>query len=466
VEIGISDEESTLYIENVEITGIEQTGTANIILSEAPNGLSGYNLTISLHDSKVAIIKRVIFPSWASLHINSTLSADSIWIKAVDLNDEIKKDATNIVLATIVFESKTEGITYINLTVTRIDDDEGYPIDVIVGNASLRVFINHPPVKPYSPSPLNGATNVAVTTTLSWQCSDVDNDTLTYDVYFGTSSDPPKVASNITTNSYNPGTLQYSTIYYWRVVVWDEHGAKNNSEIWHFTTEAYTPPLPPNHPPVITITYPSDGATVNGTVIIQGTASDEDKTIQKVEVRIDDGDWITATGTTSWSYEWDTTQVENGQHTIYARAYDGEDYSNIILVNVNVFNNHKPFIEITEPENGSVVKGSIIIKGKAWDEDGNETLQKVEIRIDDGEWRNATGTLNWTYNLDTKKLKNGNHTIYARSYDGKDYSNIDSITIEVKNKREGGGIPGFEIIALFVAILAVVARNRAIKKVR
>lgn len=66
--------------------------------------------------------------------------------------------------------------------------------------------------------------------------------------------------------------------------------------------------------------------------------------------------------------------------------------------------------------------------------DGNETLQKVEIRIDNGEWQNATGTLNWTY-VHTKKLENGNHTIYTRSYDGENYSNEVSIIIEVKKRR-------------------------------
>ncbi|KAA0010513.1 MAG: hypothetical protein FE041_05200 [Thermoplasmata archaeon] len=327
--------------------------------------------------------------------------------------------------------------------------------------ATFAIVANSPPDMPTNPSPEDGQATVAVTVDLSWVCSDPDNDPLTYDIYFGISSSPPKVASNISSTTYNPSALDYSTTYYWRIVVWDEHGAKNESDLWHFTTEEYTPP---NHPPTVTITYPSDGAAVNGIVTIQGKASDEDgnETIQKVEVKIDNGEWEVATGITSWSYEWNTTRVENGQHTIYARAYDGKDYSSTVSINVNVFNNHKPFIEITEPANGSIVKGSIIIKGMAWDEDGNETLQKVEIRIDEGEWRNVTGTINWNYTLDTKKLENGKYTIYARSYDGKDYSNIVSISIEVKNKK---GIPSFEVIAFLAAVLAAVwARKRKKKK--
>lgn len=46
--------------------------------------------------------------------------------------------------------------------------------------------------------------------------SNPDGDTVTYDVYFGTSSPPPLVSSAQAAATYDPGTLSYSTTYYWR----------------------------------------------------------------------------------------------------------------------------------------------------------------------------------------------------------------------------------------------------------
>ena len=81
-----------------------------------------------------------------------------------------------------------------------------------------------------------------------------------------------------------------------------------------------------DYPPNTEITYPSHGAFVRDTIIVTGTAHDDDgnETLEWVKFRVDDGDWELANGTTSWNYSWDTTTVNDGTRTIYARSYDGE----------------------------------------------------------------------------------------------------------------------------------------------
>jgi hypothetical protein len=116
---------------------------------------------------------------------------------------------------------------------------------------------NTPPYEPSNPFPNDGATNVDVTVGLSWTGGDPNGDAVTYDVFFGTTTSPPKVAANQTLTSYDPGTLEYTTIYYWKIVSWDSHGASADGPLWQFTTntEPNNPPYTPSNP------SPADGAT-------------------------------------------------------------------------------------------------------------------------------------------------------------------------------------------------------------
>jgi hypothetical protein len=82
-----------------------------------------------------------------------------------------------------------------------------------------------------------------------------------------------------------------------------------------------------NRLPKVTINSPSSNSKVEGMILIEGTASDDDGEIEKVELKIGDGRWYIAQGTENWTFYWDTTTKKNGNYAIYARASDGEDYS-------------------------------------------------------------------------------------------------------------------------------------------
>ncbi|RLF63433.1 MAG: hypothetical protein DRN31_02425, partial [Thermoplasmata archaeon] len=210
-------------------------------------------------------------------------------------------------------------------------------------------------------------------------------------------------------------------------------------------------------PPTVSITSPANGTTASGTISIAGTASDTDGTVQSVQFKIDSGAWIEATGTTSWNYSWNTTAVANGSHTIYARAYDGTDYSSIDSVTVNVNNippNHKPTVEIIFPNDGTEVKKTFTIHGIASDADGNGTIQKVEIKIGDGDWKVVNGTTSWSYTWDSTSVDNGNYTIQARAHDGQEYSLIDSIAVNVKNVE--GDNAGNTLIYIVIVIVLII----------
>jgi len=107
---------------------------------------------------------------------------------------------------------------------------------------------NQPPYTASDPSPSDGFLGALINATLSWTSGDPDGDPVFYDVYFGTSSLPPKVSINQSETSYDPGQMEYVTIYYWRIVAWDSHNVSSPGSIWDFTTKSETnrPPNVPN----------------------------------------------------------------------------------------------------------------------------------------------------------------------------------------------------------------------------
>jgi hypothetical protein len=103
-----------------------------------------------------------------------------------------------------------------------------------------------------TPSPTNGATNVAITADLSWSAG---SNAASHDILFGTSNPPPFVV-NQSVLTYDTGTLANSTTYYWRIDEVNGSG-KTTGPIWSFTTAAAS-----NPPAVPTITGPANGSIV------------------------------------------------------------------------------------------------------------------------------------------------------------------------------------------------------------
>ncbi len=97
---------------------------------------------------------------------------------------------------------------------------------------------NTAPSAASGPMPADSSTGIQVSATLNWTASDPDpGDVLSYDVYFGTSSNPPLVVSKQSAATYvPPSALSYYTQYYWKIVTWDNHLASATGPIWRFKT--------------------------------------------------------------------------------------------------------------------------------------------------------------------------------------------------------------------------------------
>ncbi|HWR64177.1 MAG TPA: Ig-like domain-containing protein, partial [Candidatus Thermoplasmatota archaeon] len=108
------------------------------------------------------------------------------------------------------------------------------------------------------------------------------------------------------------------------------------------------------------------------------------------------------------------------------------NYGGFFSTNFN-FNNGKPIISITYPSDGATVSTLVMISGTASNPDREDTIDSVQIKIDGNNWVTVTGTTLWSYDWTTYDVSNGQYNISARSYNGKEYSEIISITVRVNN---------------------------------
>ena len=116
-----------------------------------------------------------------------------------------------------------------------------YDIQDETKQSAIWNFYNEGPgVQTYAPFPaeilsptmaqiLTSATSV----TLQWSGSDVDDDIIGYDVYFGTSSSPELNISDLTVNQLSVSVVP-GNIYYWEIVTKDAEGNSSESGLYQF----------------------------------------------------------------------------------------------------------------------------------------------------------------------------------------------------------------------------------------
>ncbi|MHC4739955.1 MAG: LamG-like jellyroll fold domain-containing protein, partial [Planctomycetota bacterium] len=150
-----------------------------------------------------------------------------------------------------------------------------------------------------NPSPADSATNVAVSADLSWTAG---SDATSHDVYFGTDSTPDsgEFQGNQTDVTFEPGTMDNDTTYYWRI---DEVNAQGTTtgNVWSFTTIVAAP----------------------------GQASSPSPSNSATEVSVDaDLSWTAGSGATSHDVYFGTTSPGTFQGNQTATTFDPGTMSN------------------------------------------------------------------------------------------------------------------------------------------
>jgi hypothetical protein len=178
-------------------------------------------------------------------------------------------------------------------------------------------------------------------------------------------------------------------------------------------------------PPNLSITSPMNGSYAGLITTITGTSEDTASGINKVEVKINDGEWQLATGTTSWGYTWDSTGFSPGPYTITAKATDneGNEATNSISV---ILENLPPIISITSPPSYTESKSSTMTFD--WEGSDAETgINHYEIKLNENDWINVGMDTSYTFS----NLPDGNHVISVKAVDKAGNSETTSINLTV-----------------------------------
>lgn len=112
---------------------------------------------------------------------------------------------------------------------------------------------------------------------------------------------------------------------------------KDNSGVW--SSEAKSTLIVEKRTNIIPSIYlfsPTNYEVVSDSISVEVEAFDEDGRVVRIEARVDDNDWIKISDYTYGSYYIDTKDMAEGEHIVYVRAYDGEDYSNEEFVIIRV----------------------------------------------------------------------------------------------------------------------------------
>jgi subtilase family protein/Big-like domain-containing protein/fervidolysin-like protein len=168
--------------------------------------------------------------------------------------------------------------------------------------------------------------------------------------------------------------------------------------------------------PTVTISNPLPGATVSGTIPVQGTAVDN-VGVTRTEFYVDNQ--LVSSGNASFSFSWNTAGVANGTHTLTVKAYDaasnvGESSVSVNVNNVVVADSIPPTVAITTPSNGSFL-GNKNVKVTVSAND-NRGVTQVCIFID-GTLKTTLTTAPYSYTLSGRKLAAGAHVITSKAWD-------------------------------------------------
>ncbi len=174
--------------------------------------------------------------------------------------------------------------------------------------------------------------------------------------------------------------------------------------------------------PVAVIANPLSGMRVSGDLNIVGTCVDDDG-VSGVDLRIDSGEWVRASGGAFWSLYLRSGEIPDGRRTIEVRGVDVNGLEGPVHAVSFDMDSSRPGASVSAPRPGALVAGRIELKGVVTDDNA---VVKVEYSLDGGgSWRSVKGKWDkrrkqypFSAPIDTRTLPDGPLAVLIRAEDG------------------------------------------------
>jgi len=300
-----------------------------------------------------------------------------------------------------------------------------------------------PPEKPSDPSPEDTEDGVGLKITLRVDVEDKDSDKLTVYFYNAKTDDLILPVDKKVKSGYSAEcsfTLAFNTTFAWYAIVNDSL-LENQSDPWFFTTKT----IPPDNEPPLADAGGPYSAGAGSTITFDGSNSyDPDGNIDFYR----------------WNFGDETSEIlaespdhvysNSGIYEVTLTVIDNDGTTNTDIISIKVGDaNQKPTANPGGPYSGNVSKLVNFAGSGSYDSDG--TVANYTWTFGD----NTTG-----YGMETthKYSKAGTYLVGLTVTDDK--GDIDAKSTVITVEELSSGLPGFELIFIFIASIIFLLRRR------